>query len=274
MRNLLCLFAFSALAAQAQVLLVDEPKVGSRFEVHDERETTVKILLKARARGSGEARRIASETRYVEEVVGVGPLKLKRTYERSLRYDHPVSKPSEPARSSQHERTVLLEGLNRKLEDGGHLDKEDREELRFERLCAALLPPQRVVESGDQWEISGQAINRALFGDAPAEASDASGAVVKLRSIKRRKEGEVAVLQVKALRVRQKKTLGKPEITLELKGGFEWDVVRGAVLEAELEGQVLYIAHAPGDALSAEAQGPYRWRYQAERVEQEAPSEE
>ncbi|MCA8923561.1 MAG: hypothetical protein KDD82_17220 [Planctomycetes bacterium] len=265
MRALVPLLVFAAVGVcEAQIVLAHEPRVGTRFEVEERRETTVKILWKARARGSGEAEFSSSDTKYVEEVLGVGPLRLRRDYERSLRAKHPVGKPDEPARTSQHGRVVLVEGLEKKVEGGGDLDKEDREELRFERLMAALLPPQRVVEPGDTWEISGEAVGRALWGGAlPAETTSSSGAVVKLRSLKHKKTGEVAKLQVKALRVKINKTRGVPELTLDLSGSFEWDVVNSALLKAELSGQVLYVATSREEKLTAEAQGPCSWRYQA-----------
>lgn len=272
MRTLLCFVLVAAGVCQAQIVLAHEPRKGVVFEVEDHRETTVKVLVKAKARGSGEAKLIRSEQKYTEEVLGVGPLTLKRVYERSLREDRDVSQTDlEPMRTSQHGRTVLLKDLEKKLEDGGNLDKEDREELRFERLLAALLPPQRVVKRGDSWEISGNAVARALFGDAlPAETTDHSGAVVKLRSIKRKKSGEVAKLEVKGLRIKIKRMRNVPELTLDLKGAFEWDVVNSAPVKADLSGQVRYVAR--GDKLTYEAEGPYRWRYQAKLVESDEPA--
>jgi len=277
MRSLLCFVLVAAGVCQAQIVLAHEPRKGVVFEVEDQRETTVKVLLKAKARGSGEAKFISSESKYTEEVLGVGPLTLKRVYERSLREDRQVSQTDlEPMRSSQHGRTVLLKDLTKTLEGGGALDKQDREELRFERLLAALLPPQRVVERGDSWEISGSAVARSLFGDAlPTETTDHSGAVVKLRSIKRKKSGEVAKLEVKGLRVKIKRTRNVPELTLDLKGLFEWDVVNSAPIKAELSGTVHYVVRV-GDRISAEANGPYRWRYQAKLVEHDesAPADD
>jgi hypothetical protein len=215
---------------------------------------------------------------YVEEVLVVQPERLARHYELSTRAKFRQGEDATPERTSLHDRSVLVEGLSLKPADEAfQISKPDREALRFDRLAVALLPPQRVVERGEEWTLSSEVIGRALWGSwVPAGNVEGSGAKVQLKTVRERKGRLVATLKVKGLRVHLARSEQLPGVDMNLRGELSWAVEEGVLLAGELEGTLSFsmVHKKDGGKADFEARGPVAWRCSATILEsREEPGE-
>lgn len=261
------LAALLAPAAAAQTHTLERVlRVGDRARIEITSASELEMIWDGPHARVGGAELNRVEHRYLEECRSAEPERHWREYERSIRTKRKRGEEGGPVRTSLHGRAVLVSGLELRPDGPFEIAEDDADDLRYERLLPALLPPQRVVKRGDEWTISAEAIGEALFGRlVPAANLEGSGARVQLRGVRRDGGEEVATLRVKALAIRTQRSSDFPAIDLQFRGEVKWSLTSGAPLAARLEGPVSFtIAVGEGEL---EAAGEAVWTYAAELLE-------
>jgi hypothetical protein len=259
-----------AAAAPDAVTLRRKLTKGTRVRVETRSLTNNTMQFKNAAAKVGSAEETEVISRYEEEVLSRRPERLLRAYELMTRRKGKPGADVEPLRTTLHGRRVILSGLHMAPDGEFEIAKDDREGLKLERLCAALLPPQETVEPRASWSIGSQPLLASLFGPQVAARSGdpSSTAKVSLKTVKKVRGVEAAVLKVRAKLVLQR-AQDFPAIELALKGEVVWAIGAGVLLEAELAGPIL-LAHGGqenGQRTEWQADGKTRWSYVAELLE-------
>jgi hypothetical protein len=239
-----------------------EPRaeIGTRARVTEQRHSSIQLSWKSTGAGGGRTIESGTLQRYVEEVRQDRPLIVHREYELSTL----TGKKGEDKkdRTSLHGREVLLEGFQLKPVGKFTVSPEDQRRLRFDRLCKALLPPQKVVSVRDSWGISSKALAAAIF---PESVRGRCSAKVTFKRVKKRKGQLLACLKVR-LELHQERVGKTPGIDMQLSGEIKWAIKEGAMAEAHLEGTIAYELKNTrvGQESRTGGKGPLRWSYKTE----------
>lgn len=279
MRRALALsFAMATLAAAPlaiagppeKVTLARKLEKGARLKVHERWTRESELYAKITGRGSRGARELEEVDRvFVQEVVRERPLQLERKYESSRRKKgDPQDKSLEAVRTSLHGRTVVIGPLGARIEGGGLLSREDRDELdQVEKLAYALLPKEAVALH-DSWSL-GEEVGRAALGPQFAGRVDTKGAA-RLDALDGTGEKRVAKLSLK-LELDVPAVERKPALSAELAGKGKFLVEHGAFVELALEGPIY--AELKAGRASGKSEGRLLYELKAEVLPPAAASE-
>ncbi len=262
-------FALPVLALpKDKVKLVRKTKKGDRLAVKESSHTETTYHWKGEGEGSAGGQEVEDVQRdFLQEVLKENPLVLKREYKLSTRMKgRPKDTSLEPVRTSIHGKTVVITPDGPRIESGGELSKEDREQLNnVEKIAYACLPKDDVAQ-GDTWKL-GDEIGKALFGEALGADGVKSAGSGKLDSFKTIEGRKAAKLTLKCA-IEVKPTEIVPSVVVELKGQAWFLVEEGVFLELVLEGplKIVIEKHEDGRKKTLTGDGQMTYKLKAEVV--------
>ncbi len=287
---------FAAAATAATVLLAlpgaadskdDDPRyalvrrhaVGEVHRVKTLKRTLYDVRYKG-VHGVVGGQELKEERReYREEVTEVradGAVVMRRHYELATRIKkHPTAKEAETIKTILHGRDVVVTlqpSGNRSfvlVGGGADLEDDDRDDTAEQIAYAAL--SGKPVAVGDEWDIDGAVLGKAVFGQGYTPSLFSTGGKAKFRAIKR--VGGVECARVKLatkMRITQTETL--PAVRLDLAGELLFDPAAGRVVRFELAGPAFWAAkkqEEDGTMADVRAEGRTAYSYVSEPVEDE-----
>jgi hypothetical protein len=236
-------------------------QTGQRAEVEEESRSELKLHYRKAGEASVGGTEVNwSKRAYTEEVLRAKPLIQVREYKTSERWKGKPGAKAKPQQTSLHGRRIKLAGLEMEPTEAFEISKNDREQMRFDRLCRAFLPTAGQAAPKEKWKLPSDPFAKALWGKLVPPGAHHGGASVELKKVSKVSGRQVALLKVK-LDFRTDLRESFPEITIKLKGTIRWDLDEHDLLAADLKGSFGYATVK--DQVKVEAKGPFSYSYSA-----------